>query len=97
MSGNASSVSYRTTFKNNLSAKISLYLGQSVFRNRLKSLLHVYSFLSTSFKVWNVIFRVTPLLCSLGRHGPVVQVDLVAEHHEGEIVRITGTGLVRQN
>ena len=95
MSGNASSVSYKTTFKNNLTAKISFYLGQSVLRNSLKSLLNINCLLCTGLKVWNVIFRVTPLLGSLGGDGSVVQVDLVSEHHEGEIVRITGTSLVR--
>ena len=73
------------------------YLGQSVLRDGLKSLLHVNCLLSTGFKVWNVIFRVTPLLSSFGGDGPVVQVNLVPEHHEGEIVRITGAGLVRSN
>jgi len=68
-------------------------LGQSIFGNRLKSLLNIYSFLSTRFKVWNVIFRVTPLLGSLGRHGPVVQVNLVAEHNKREIVRVAWAGL----
>ena len=73
------------------------YLGQGVFRDSLKGLLHVNGLLSTGLKVWNVIFRVTPLLCSLGRHGPVVQVNLVPQHHEGEIVRIPGAGLGRGN
>ena len=75
----------------------TLNLGQGVFRNRLKSLLHVYSFLSTSFKVWNVIFRVTPLLSSLGGHGSVVQVDLVAEYDKREVVWVTRAGLHGDN
>ena len=72
-------------------------LGQGILSDRLEGLLDIDGLLGRSLKVGDFVLGVAPLLGAFGGHRAVVQVDLVAEHHEGEIVRITGTGLVRQN
>ena len=69
------------------------HLSKSILSYCLESLLYIDGLLGASLEVRNLILRMTPLLGTLGGDGPVVKVHLVAQHNEGEVVRISGACL----
>ena len=69
------------------------YLSKSILSNGLESLFDVDGFLSAGLKVRNLILGLAPGLCPLGRHGPVVQIDLVAQDNKREVVGVSGARL----
>ena len=69
------------------------YLSKSILSNGLKSLLNIDCLLGARLKVRDLVLGMTPLLGALGGHGPVIEVHLVAQHNEGEVIRVPGTGL----
>ena len=54
------------------------HLSKSILSYCLESLLYIDGLLGASLKIRNLILRMTPLLSTLGRDGPVIKVHLVA-------------------
>lgn len=68
-------------------------LFEGVASDRLESLVHVDGLFCAGLKVWDIAFALTPRLGSFRCHLSVLQVDFVAEHYKGEVLRVSWAGL----
>ena len=74
---------------------LALLLGKGIPGNHLKRLFNIDALLGAGFKVRHLASRLTILLCTLLTDHPSIlaHIDLVAQHHEGETLRVAGRGL----
>lgn len=69
------------------------FLFEGVAGDGLECLFYIDGLFGTGLEVWDVVLALTPGLGSFGGYLSVLEVDLVAEHHKGEVFWVSGTGL----
>merc|ERR1719369_998937 len=64
-------------------------LSQSIACNSLECQFYIDCLLCTGFKIRNLIFTMTPQLCSFCRYSSIFKINLISKYNKGKVIWVS--------